>query len=398
VTTQNSNTQPRDFGFGADETLVRDQARKLLAEFAGPGPLRKYAARDPQAVYARGDLPGYDRAIWRRCVELGWPALAVPESCGGIGAKMVGVAALVEEIGRHVFPSPCVATLVASCVLRSAGTPGAERWLSRIVGGSTLSLALTGQRGSWELDQTGVTALAQKTGLTLDGTAYFVQDAFKVDAFLVAARSADGIALVVVDKRAPGVSLKRDHILDLSRDQGHLTLTEVVAREDDVVALPLGGLGALRRAWPSVLTLISADLVGASEWLLQTTVEYAKVRKQFDKTIGSFQAVKHPLVDAMMEIDLARSHLYNAACAIDEGHEDVEVSARMAKSAASDAAAFMSGRAVQLHGGIGFTWDCDVHFFFKRNQHNQALYGDGVHQRQKLSDLLIGPVSESHHG
>jgi alkylation response protein AidB-like acyl-CoA dehydrogenase len=119
------------------------------------------------------------------------------------------------------------------------------------------------------------------------------------------------------------------------------------------------------------------------------------VRKQFDKTIGSFQAVKHPLVDAMMEIDVARSHLYNAACAIDAGRPDSEVSARMAKSAASDAAAFMSGRAVQLHGGIGFTWECDVHFFFKRNQHNQALYGDGVHQRQKLADLLIGPIPAS---
>ena len=165
--------------------------------------------------------------------------------------------------------------------------------------------------------------------------------------------------------------------------------------EADVVALAPAGLATLQKAWPSVLTVVSADLVGASEWQLQTTVEYAKVRKQFDRTIGFFQAVKHPLVDAMMQIDLARSHLYNATCVIDTNAnaEDAEVAARMAKSAASDAALFVSSRSVQLHGGIGFTWECDVHVFFKRNQHNAALYGDGVHQRKKLANVLLGPAT-----
>ncbi|MBC7171515.1 MAG: acyl-CoA dehydrogenase, partial [Polyangiaceae bacterium] len=157
---------------------------------------------------------------------------------------------------------------------------------------------------------------------------------------------------------------------------------------------PGKGLAALEGAWPMVLTIVSADLVGCSEWQLQTTVEYAKVRKQFDRPIGFFQAVKHPLVNAMIEIDRARSLLYSAACAVDTDPASAETSARMAKSAASDAAAFMSSRSVQLHGGIGFTWECDVHLFFKRNRHNGALYGDGVHQRKKLADILIGPVSQ----
>ena len=140
---------------------------------------------------------------------------------------------------------------------------------------------------------------------------------------------------------------------------------------------------------------MSADLCGASEWLLQATVEYAKERVQFDRPIGFFQAVKHPLVDAMVEIDRARSLLYSACAEIHAGTDRAEYAARMAKSAASDAAAFMSDRAIQLHGGIGFTWEYGLHIYFKRNLHNQALYGDGVHHRAKLADILIGPIGQS---
>jgi len=125
---------------------------------------------------------------------------------------------------------------------------------------------------------------------------------------------------------------------------------------------------------------------------LQATVEYAKQRKQFERQIGFFQAVKHPLVNAMIDIDRARSLLYHAACCIDAGSEEAETAARMAKSAASDAGAFISDRSVQLRGGIGFTWECDVHLFFKRSLHNQMLYGDGAYQRKLIAETLIGAI------
>ena len=156
---------------------------------------------------------------------------------------------------------------------------------------------------------------------------------------------------------------------------------------------PAPASAAIAAAWPSILVVVAADLCGSSEWQLQTTVEYAKQRKQFDHELGFFQAVKHPLVNAMVEIDRARSLLYHAASCIDVGSDEAEVAARMAKSAASDAGAFISDRSVQLHGGIGFTWECDVHIFFKRSMHNQALFGDGVHQRKKLANRLIGEIS-----
>ncbi|HEY6877840.1 MAG TPA: acyl-CoA dehydrogenase family protein [Polyangiales bacterium] len=378
-------TVPANFGYGPDEALLRDQARKLLGERAGVSQLRARFT-DPAAVYQRGELPGYDRALFASCVELGWSALSVPEASDGLGAKLVAISALVEEMGRHALPSPLLSTILSSFVLSQAGSEAGAAWLKRITEGATLSLAISGSKGAWDLDATDVRATRQGEGLVLQGSAHFVQDAFKVDAFLVAARTDQGLCLAVVPKDAAGVSLEREHIVDLTRDQGRLTLTNVSASE----LVTSDALPVLQRAWPSVLTVVSADLVGESEWLLQTTVEYAKTRKQFERTIGFFQAVKHQLVEAMVQIDLARSHLYHAAATIDAGSEQAEVAARMAKSAASDAAMYTAGRAIQLHGGIGFTWECDVHFFVKRAQHSAILYGDGVHQRKKLAEKLLG--------
>jgi alkylation response protein AidB-like acyl-CoA dehydrogenase len=383
--------QPKDFGFGADEAALRDQARKFLDEYASIARLRKLVGSDHDAVYVRGELPSYDLTVWQKCVELGFLSVAVPEAQGGLGARAVAVAAVVEEVGRHAFPSPLVATLIASYVLRHAGVEAA-RWLEAVAGGSTFSLALTNAEGDWSLDGSTVSAEPHGDGLVLSGSAHFVQDAFKVEHFLVVAKQRGELVLAVVPKAAPDLTIVRDHIVDLTRDQAHLTFSRVQVSREQVLSRGKEAEHALRAAWPMVLTLVSADLVGSSEWLLQTTVEYAKVRKQFDHPIGFFQAVKHPLVNVMMDIDRARSLVYNAACAVDTEPEQAELHARMAKSAASDAAAFAASRAVQLHGGIGFTWECDVHLFFKRGRHNAALYGDGVHQRKKLADLLLGPV------
>ena len=149
----------------------------------------------------------------------------------------------------------------------------------------------------------------------------------------------------------------------------------------------------LRRSLPSILTIISSDMVGAGEWLLQTTTEYAKTRVQFEHPIGFFQAIKHPLVNVMIEVDKAKSLTYNAASSIDCGEDSAEVNARMAKAQASEMAIFSSSRAVQFHGGIGFTWECFIQIYFKRQMHNQALFGDAKYQRQLLSDLCIGKIN-----
>ncbi len=382
---------PRDFGFGSDEEMLRDLGRKFLDEQLPIEKLRDLIGQDPAAVYERGELPRWDPELWKQMVELGWNGLAVPEAAGGVGFKMAGIAALVEELGRHAVPSPFLSTLNASFALRAVESDAAGATLARIVDGASASLAITGARGSWEPAVCDVTAQAASgEGVVLSGDAHFVQDAFKADLFVTTADAGGALLLCVVPADAEGLTLTQDHIHDLTRDQASLHFDQVQVPAAAIVSRD--ATSALERAWPALLVATAADLCGTSEWQLQTTVEYARNRIQFDHPLGFFQAVKHPLVNAMIAIDRARSLLYHAACCIDQQSDEALTAARMAKSAASDAGAFISDRSVQLHGGIGFTWECDVHLFFKRSMHNQALYGDATHQRRKLADLLIGPV------
>lgn len=388
-----TQTAARNFGFGEDEAMLRDMARKMLDDRLPMEKLRPLVAESPEPVYDEGQRAPWDEKLWEEIVELGWTGLAVGEAEGGSDISLAGIAGMVEEVGRHALPSPLVPTLSASLVLRAAETDAANQILGKIAGGSTASLAVTNERGSWEPDDAPLTAREDGGALVLDGTASFVQDAFKADMLIASARVGNDIALCAVPTDAAGLTLEADHIHDLTRDQASAHFSGVKVEADAIVSRE--GTRVLKAAWPKLLVLISADLCGASEWLLQTTVEYAKERVQFDRPLGFFQAVKHPLVDAMCEIDRARSLLYNAAAELDVGAPDGELAARMAKSAASDAAAYISNRAVQLHGGIGFTWEYGLHIFFKRNLHNEALLGDGKYQRRKLADLMIGPISTS---
>jgi alkylation response protein AidB-like acyl-CoA dehydrogenase len=325
----------------------------------------------------------WDRDLWQQMVDLGWTMLAVPESAGGIGMPVVAVAGLVEEIGRAACPCPLLATLSASYVLAAAGA-GGEAALAEIAEGSAATLALSNRKGSWSAGDTELECVDGK----LSGTAWFVQDAAKVDRLLVAARSGAGVSLYWVAVDAAGVNVEADAIVDLTRDQAHISF-------DNVPAEPVctNGLAAINQAMPVIWTLLAADMVGAAEWQLQTTVEYVSQRQQFDHPLGFFQAVKHPLVNVMIQIDESKSLVYSAACAIDTEPGRALQDAHMAKASASETAAFASGRSVQCHGGIGFTWECFIHLYFKRQKHSQLLWGDAAWHRARLADILIGDVA-----
>jgi len=210
----------------------------------------------------------------------------------------------------------------------------------------------------------------------------------KADRLLVGASSPAGLSLYWVATDAPGVSVVPDAIVDLTRDQAHVRFDDVAAQE-----VTGEGLEALEQALPAIWTVLSADIVGAAEWQLQTTVEYVSTRQQFDHPLGFFQAVKHPLVDVMVQIDQSKSLVYNAACAFDTEAERAARCAHMAKASASETAAFASGRSVQCHGGIGFTWECFIHLYFKRQKHSQLLWGDAAWHRAHLAQILIGDVA-----
>jgi alkylation response protein AidB-like acyl-CoA dehydrogenase len=372
-------TQATNFGFGEEETMLRDSAARFFADNLPVDQLHKLAAADPDPHKSLD--ASWAPELWQQMVELGWTMLAVPESAGGMGMSAVAVAGLCEEAGRAAFPSPLLATINSTFILAACDSANGTAALEAIVGGAAVSPALINAQGAWETAATDVSAADGK----LNGTACYVQDAQKVDYLLVKAQTPAGVGLYWVAANAEGVSILPDAIIDLTRDQARVKFAGVEAIEVSADAA-----AALATAMPAIWTMVAADMVGAAEWQLQTTTEYAKTRKQFERELGFFQAVKHPLVNVMIAIDNSKSLVYNAACAIDSEPEQAQKYAHMAKASASDVAAFASSRSVQFHGGIGFTWECFIHLYFKRQMHNQALWGDGNWHRARLADLLIG--------
>jgi len=375
--------QPRNFGFEQDEIALRDVAEKFFRENLPTSELHKLVARD--RTLAEGTQCRWSPDLWQKIVDLGWLAVAVPERAGGLGLSSVAVAALVEQAGQAALPGPFVPTLEAAYILAACNTDTANAALDLICEGKSFSYASCDRNGSWENTASELVL----NDNSLSGSVYFVQDAQKADYFLVNAKRDGEIVLVVVPAQADTLSIHPNAIIDLTRDQAHLQFDGVAVEDSQIVSAPGQAIDALERALPARLVLTSAEMCGAAEWQLQTTAEYARTRKQFDRNLGFFQAVKHPLSEFMVSIDLARSLLYNAACAIDYEPEKSEQFARMAKAAASDTAAFGSRKSVQLHGGIGFTWECFVHVYMKRQLHSITLLGDATYQRAKLAELML---------
>lgn len=372
-------TQPNNFGFNDDEKSLKDVAQKFFQDKCSTDKLHALVASDSNLESE--PKSNWDKKLWKEIVELGWTMTAVPESVGGLGMSAVAVCGLVEEAGRSAFPSPLLATLGSTYILNAC--TNRENALNLILDGKSFSYAICNESGSWEHEDTDVVY----ENSYLNGLSYFVQDAEKVDYFIVKAKSGTKVSLYLVPSNAAGLSIKLDKIYDLTRDQATLTFENV--KLDNQAELTQSAVTTLETATPALLTLLCADMCGAAEWQLQTTAEYAKVRQQFDRPIGFFQAVKHAIVDVMVEIDQARALTYNAACAIDYEPELAAQYARMAKSSANETANLANRTSIQMHGGIGFTWECFVHLYVKRQMHSMAMLGDAAYQREKLAQLLL---------
>jgi len=331
------NTQ---FRYEEDHALLRAEARRWLE-------LRFPIAR----VRALAEsASGEDPADWTALAELGWLGLVVPEKFGGAGLGATHLAVLMEETGRRLLPSPLLSsTLAAHALVRNGSDAERERWLPRIVSGETRAVLVT-RASAWGA------ALA--------------------DVLIVP--DTDGVR--VVERRSAGVGVEPETVLDRTRRSARVTL--------DGVALEAASPADAFTAFACVA--LAAEMAGGADALLALTAAYAATREQFGKPIGSFQAVKHPLVNVLIGVESLRSLVYAAATALDAGSPDAEALARMAKAHACDAYVFAASRAVQLHGGFGFTLDCDAHLYFKRAQTTRPAFGDAMAQRRWLADRLLG--------
>lgn len=371
---------PSDFGFREEHALLQQQARRLLAERCPISEVRRLAE----------DAVGYDPALWKELGALGWTGLTIDERHGGAGLGFVALALVLEELGRRLLPSPHLASLLAALAIEAGGSEAQQaRWLPAIASGERIAtLALYEPSGGFDAESVRATATAVQGGFVLRGQKRFVLSGASAHLVVVPCREPSGdVGLFVVDLPANGASVEREIGVDPTRRTARLALDGVhVGRE---ARLERGDAAALERTQVRGAAALAAEMVGAADAALVMTRDYAIARKQFGRQIGFFQAVKHPLVDVLIGVELARNHALGAAAALDHTPDEAEIPARMAKALVSDVFATAVRKGVQLHGGFGFTIDCDMHLYFKRALWSRATLGDGPYHRRRLAGALF---------
>ncbi len=350
-----------EFAFTAEQQMIGETARDFFAEKATSDRIRKAMAAD-----------GIDRDLWRAyCQELGLAGVALPEAYGGAGLGMIEFALLAEAAGAQVAALPLLGLATAARAIALGGSAEQRTaWLPRLVSGE----AIAAGEGAAHLDW----ADGKLTG-TLD----MVPHGASANLFVFV--TYDGAWLI--PSAQDGVSVFAYTTMDQTRPLARVTL-------DRVCAEPLADLAAATLALQQGGWLcLAAEALGGAQACLDRTVAYARERVQFGRQIGSFQAYKHRLADMMIEIEQARSAVYWAACALDEGAEDAAMALHAAKSFAADTFFMCAGNMIQLHGGIGFTWDHDAHIYFKRARSIQSMLGDGNFHREQVAAMVLGEAA-----
>ncbi len=371
-----------NFGFTEEQELLRKTARDFLGEHAAMKRVREILDGPER----------FSRDLWKRMAELGWLGLALPESVGGAGLSMVELSILLEEFGRTLAPVPFVPTLLAGFSLLEVGDAAQQaEWLPGLSAGSAIAtLAVTEERGIEEPGGIACTATRAGSGWELRGSKLFVPDADIADWFVVVARigAGPGLGLFCVPRTTAGVSVSALRSMDVLRQLHRVEFAGTRLPEASL-------LGANTDAWPKLervldrgRVMICAEMVGGAEKCLEDSVRYAKERVQFGKPIGVNQAIKHKCADMLFEVESAKSITYYAAWAAREDNAEAPIAAAMAKAYVSDAYRHASAENIQIHGGVGFTWEYDCHLYFKRAKSDEAWLGDGSHHRERVAQLL----------
>jgi alkylation response protein AidB-like acyl-CoA dehydrogenase len=364
-----------NFAFTEEQEALRATARAFLAEFSSPAQVR--AALETEL--------GHDPAVWKRIgAELGWSAVAIPEAYGGLGLSWVEIVALEEVMGEALFCGPYLATvgLAASAILAAGDEAQKSRLLGAIANEGARAALATSAASTWR---------REGADYVLDGVERPVVDGHCADWLVIAARGpgSPGLALFAVPGATPGLERSVLPTVDRTRRLAELRLRGVRVP----ASLRLGGeedpAPALERALAQGAVALAAELVGVAQRSLDLAVAYAKERVQFGRPIGSFQALKHKCADMMVKCESARSAVYWAGCvaAEPEAH-DLVLAASAAKAAASDAAFFCAGSALQIFGGVGFTAEYDVHLYLKRARASAALLGDAAFHRERVAQRI----------
>jgi len=379
-----------NFGFSDEQEMLRESAKKFLEAHCPPTFVREMIEHET----------GHSTDLWRKLAELGWLGLLLPEKLGGMGGSMLDATVILEEMGKVLLPGPFFATVLLGGVAVSAGgSPAQQRDLLPRMAQGSLVLTLAFLEASGRFDAAGIQLEAKRKGkggdFVLKGEKLFVLDAGVADTIVVAARTTPnqrkperGLTLFLVERGAPGLTIDPLRTIDMTRRQAQLSFDRVVVSADQV-------LGSVDRGWPPLARAIETgtasicvETVGVAQRALELSVRYAKDRTQFGKPIGSFQAVKHKCVDMMLAVENARSLGYYAAWALSAKNREAPQALAMAKAYASDAGKNVTAEAIQVHGGIGFTWEHDIHLYYRRALANEAAFGSAPLHREAVAQRL----------
>ena len=346
---------------------------------------------DTQAV--RALLPsasGYDEQVWQEMAELGWLGVAIDEAYGGSGLGIGSAIPIVECMGKRLLSTPFIVTTLAAQALQRSGTQAlCERYLPALAGGEVATLGLL-ESEDWGETEVALSVTEEGDTLLLSGEKTQVQYAQSAQLFLVSVSCAGELRLLVVPSSAlPVDAISSQVTIDETRRSARVNFSGVRVSADHL--LPGDAKSVLRDIQLLGALLYAAEAAGSASACMDVTADYLKTRKQFGRLIGSYQALKHPMVEVLMEMDKARSFVYHAATLVSSGTLDqqAEIACRMAKAQASEALKFAGDRAVQFHGGMGFTYECDAQLYIRRAQWSQQVFGDAYHHRKRLAPLLL---------
>jgi len=374
-----------NFGFTEEQELLRAELRKFLDQNCPVGEVRKLA-ETPE---------GFSRSLYERMAELGWVGLTLPEGHGGMGLGFVDLVVVLEETGRTLFPSPLLATVLAGTAIAHAGSEAQRaRWLPALADGSAVG-TLAHLEASDRLGPEGVALEGRRDGALwrLSGEKLFVWDAQSADVLVVPFRTGperDDLALALVERAADGVSVEPLAPMDETRRQGRVRLDGVAVGEDALLGPPGSAAPLLGRLEDVGAALVTAEAVGSAEGLLDLTVRYAKQRIQFGRPIGQFQGVKHPLASMYVDVESTKSLLYYAVWTLDESEAEAPAAVSRAKAWASEAFPRLGIDCIQLHGGIGYTWEYDAQLYLKRAKWMRPAFGDAEWHADRIAALASG--------
>ncbi|RIK05453.1 MAG: acyl-CoA dehydrogenase [Acidobacteria bacterium] len=376
-----------NFAFSDEQEELKKSARRFCEE--------QYSSETVRRIMETES--GVDEELWTRMAqELGWQAMIIPEEYGGAGFGYIELIVLMEEMGRAVVAAPFFSTvcLAANTLLVAGSDEQKQELLPGIAEGTRIAtLALTEESGRWDAD--GVMATYSKNGgdYTLNGKKMYVVDGHTANTIIVAARAEgstgeDGVSLFVVDAEASGLSRRPLQTMDQTRKQAEVTLDGVSVAGSALVGEEGNAWLAVTKVMDLASVALAAEQVGGAQMCLDMSVDYAKVRVQFGRPIGSFQAIKHKCADMLVEVESAKSAAYYAGWAAREDNEELPITAPLAKAYCSEAYFHCAAENIQIHGGIGFTWEHDAHLYFKRAKSSELMLGDPSYHRELLAQRI----------